>query len=813
MLSWTNEGLNVTIDEKNQVSVSYIGNLAHSPPEDVLLVERDEDYVRACWELSAKGASASGLKVWVRSKNHLAWLRDFVEQIGCPAIFDEKTSRLVLAEKWNVQIPDWLTDADVLDQDLLESDVQPQKEIASFSSRLLVYFLGAAFKQNAFNTNDLVDIIKALVSDEAKAAFKKYPIMNRSLEAKCETWAKSSNEEWVKSICIRLSENTNEIWQWLSLWTCLHSYPEKLLEYVLAPEQVLIVRDIPVEAVYDLHLEPTAREQILTQIELLFEEIRTQIKSSDEFQKVLGWTSGRLLQEYLFISRILKSRQFSVTPDDVQQVQAKFKYCPGVSESNLKSLRYCVAPSRPKLISSEEKWDSAEWIRWTTEEYTPYRTWQVHNNQYDEELENTVAHFSEWFIEEYASIHKDPNLSLAHCLRGLSSTGSEKELAIILLVDCLPLEFMGLLDDALRNVGYSRHDLHCRFAALPTITEYNKPALVSGQWQNDIGNYEGILKERAKVDWKNREVVYLNTLKALSDMAAPQKPAVVLLNFLDGDALLHSDVESKGTSYEEELYRYFARMAESVDRISKEWTRAREYVSVYVVTDHGACRILEQEKTSFDSKVVSKLFPDEKYRFAALDEKQEGEIPENLWELGHKFKQPFVSDNRVFFLPSGHNTVKLSGKPKGFLHGGVTPEEVVVPTALYKLVKTAWKTPATRFLNLHLIKETGRAKFYIQRVVTLEIEVQNSNSVDLRILRASVTSPETDLKRCDVSVVPAGGINTIQMSCYFKKAALGKKNLEIEIAYEISGEQHTLALMLESEFKSAMASGFSLRDL
>ena len=56
-------------------------------------------------------------------------------------------------------------------------------------------------------------------------------------------------------------------------------------------------------------------------------------------------------------------------------------------------------------------------------------------------------------------------------------------------------------------------------------------------------------------------------------------------------------------------------------------------------------------------------------------------------------------------------------------------------------------------------------------------------------------------------------MNTIQMNCYFKKAALGEKNFEIEIAYEISGEQHTLALTLECEFKSAMAGGFSLRDL
>jgi len=800
-------------ESKHKASISYVGDLTYTLPEGVLLVERDEDYVNACRELSGAGSSSSGLKVWVRSKNHFAWLRDFVEQIGCPAIFGEKTPRLVLAEKWNAQIPDWLTDADVLDQELLNIDVESQKEQTSFSNRLLVHFLGSAFQQGVFNTNDLADVIKALVSDEAKTAFKQYPVMQRALEAKCEKWAMSSNEAWVKNVSIHLSENTGEIWQWLSLWACLNGYPEKLLEYVLAPEQVLFVRNIPVEAVYDLPLEATAREQILTQIELLFDEIQNQVTSSDEFHKVLGWTSGRLFQEYHFISKILKSRQFSATTEDVQQVQAKFRFCPGVSENNLKYLRYCVAPSRPKLLGTEEKWDSAEWIRWTTEEYTPYRIWQVQNNHYDAELEKTVARFSEWFIEEYAAIHKDPNLSLIHCLGDLSSSGSEDQLSIILLIDCLPLEFVGLIDDALRNIGYSRHDLNYRFAALPTITEYNKPVLVSGQWQHDAGNYDAILKARAHTDWNDREVVYLNNLKALSEMAAPQKPSVVLLNFLDGDELLHSDLESKGTSYDEELHRFFARMVESVNRISKEWTGHREHVSVYVVTDHGACRILEEEKTSFDSKVVSKLFPDEKHRFAAIDEKEGGDIPDNLWALGHRFKQPFVSDNRVFFLPNGHNTVKQSGKPKGFLHGGVTPEEVVVPTALYKLVKAAWETPATRFLNLDLIKETGRAKFYIQRVVTLKVEIQNPNAVELRILRASVASPETDLKSCDVVVISAGSVNTIQMSCYFKKAALGEKNLEIEIAYEISGEQHTLALMLESEFKSAMAGGFSLRDL
>lgn len=803
----------MTADNVKQISISYIGDLAHTPPEDVLLVERDEDYVRACRELSATESFKSGLKLWVRSKNHFAWLRNFTEQIGCPALFSEKTPRLVLAEKWNVALPDWLTDAEVIEQGLLNLDIEPQEEQTSFSNLLLVHLLGPSFERDVLDANDLADVIKTLVSTDAKIAFKQYPALHRSLKSICETWAQGSKEAWVKNLCFRLFENTGEIWQWLSLWACLHGYPEKLLEYVLAPEQVLFVRDIPVASVCDLPLEPTAREQILTQIELLFEEIRCQVTSSDKFRKVLGWTSGRLLQEYQFISKILGSRQFSPTREDVQQIQAKFRYCPGVSASSINSLRHCVAPPQPRLIGPEEKWDSSEWIRWTTEEYIPYRTWQTHNNHYDEELEYTVARFSDWFIEEYTAIHKDPEFSLIHCLAGISSNGSENQLSIILLIDCLPLEFVGLLDDALRNVGYSRHDLHYRFAALPTITEYNKSALVSGLWQRDTGNYDAILKARSQADWNNTKVVYLNNLKALSELPAPQESAIILLNFLDGDELLHSDVESKGASYDEELHRLFARIAESVERISNEWAGPREHISIYVVTDHGACRILQEEKHTFDSSVVSKLFPNEKHRFAAIDEKQVGDIPDNLWALGHRFKQPFVSDSRVFFLPRGHNTVRHSIKAKGFLHGGMTPEEIVVPTALYKLVKAAWKAPATRFLNLDLIKETGRAKFYIQRVVTIKIEIQNPNTVDLRVLRASVAAPEADLKSCDVGIIPAGSVNAIQMNCYFKKTALGESNLEIEIAYEISGEQHTMALMLECEFKSATAGGFSLRDL
>jgi len=318
----------VTMKDKKLVSVSYIGDLTYAPPKNVLLVESDEDYLRTCQKLSSGGSPNASLEVWVRSKNHFAWLRDFIEQIGYHSNFKEKTPRVVLAEQWNVQVPDWLVDADILQQNLLEIEVDAQKKQTSFTNRLLIQLLGPAFKSDILDTKDIVDVIKTLVSDDAKAAFRQYPILYRCLEKKCAKWADGSNEEWVKDISNRIYENSDAVWQWLSLWTYLHGYPDKLLEYVLAPEQVLFVRKVPIEAVYGLPLEPTAREQIITQIELLFKTIQKQVTSSDEFQKVVNWTSGKLLQEYHFISRILKGNMFSPTKEDVREVQAKFRACP-----------------------------------------------------------------------------------------------------------------------------------------------------------------------------------------------------------------------------------------------------------------------------------------------------------------------------------------------------------------------------------------------------------------------------------------------------------------------------------------------------
>jgi len=801
----------VTADNKNEITVSYIGDLPHSAPDDVLLVESDEDYVRVCMELSRQAKPAPIRKVWVRSKSHFAWLQDFTEQIEYPANFEEKTARLVLADQWNVQIPDWLDDEIVVEQRLLDLQVDVE-QAARFEERILAHFLGPVFYADQLESTNLVEVVLALNRPEITNNFSKYAVLKRCLVEKIKIWERLSSKKWVRKICTELILDPEKLWKDITLWCLLARYPRKLLEYVLTPDRLLWLQEIPLEAFKDFLLHRGSVEQALTQVEMFFKEIGSSIKTRDDFHKILKCTSGRLLKEFQLITELLSSGSFDASKQDITEVQEKFRSCPGVSSGKLAALERFVKPKKPSLPEKEALWETEQWIHWGVEEYIPYRHWQTLSHHFDSEVETAVGLFSDWYLGAYVTIHKDGERSLVYLLNHWENRLKEDALSLILLVDSLPLTFWGLFQDTLSKAGFYRHELTYRFTPLPSHTDTVKPLMLSGSWEGQEKSYEDILTKRSERDWNGKKIIYLSNLKALSDLEPPKQPSIVLLNLLDIDDLLHSDVELRDTTYEEELYRFFARLADSAKRLFDGWQGASEDFSLHVITDHGASRILEEEKASLDSKVVNKLFPDEKHRFSRINKAEADKIPQN-WSLGYRFSQPFISEDVVYFIPRGHNTVKRPKKEKGYVHGGATPEEVIVPAAIFRPVKPTWKALFARLLNLKIDRETGKAVFYIQRVIPLEIEVQNPNPEPVQILQVDVLSPDTEVKACTRPNIEAGKYGTIQIDCYFNKSALGSEELVVQLTYEIAGEKSTRDLTQAAEFKSALTGGFSLKDL
>jgi hypothetical protein len=799
------------------LEVTYVGNLPLTDTEAATLVESDDDYVRICRAVARDELALQEREVWVRQRTHFVWLKDFFAQLGLAPRFNEKTARDVLAQRFRVQLPEWLGDDAIVEQNLL--DIVPEEEFTEtcdLEDRLLALFFGEVFYRRNFEPKHLSEVLSALTEPEADAAFESYPILHKVLTEKSTRWAERSDKEWIRRVCKMLPESLQRVRQWTSAAAYLNGYPERLLEYVLAPEDVPAARQIPQESALAAPDHGETKEQALTQIRAFFAEVRSQIRSREDFRKVLGFTTGELKEELDFLIDLFSDGTYTPDDEDVAAVRAHFASANAVSPRLLDSLFYYTNMKSPLPEHDVSNWSAKEWIAWTVDSYLPYRDYQLFHRKYEEELEDVVARFSDWYIEEYVQIQSDPEKSLVHALSHISRSGDEADavsLRIVVMSDCLPVNFFDLAESALGNIGLYRRSLSYRFAALPTTTEYNKAAVFAGGHKLETKEYRPLLEKKSSEDWKGFRVHYAGTLKGLSEIRFAKEPTLVVLNFLKSDEVLHSDVEAMNTSYREELSRYFTLLAEALETALHRWPADNSEVTVQLLTDHGATRVLDEENKSFDSQAVQKLFADEKYRNAKVAKEKERSIPENLWNTGYKFSNPFVDEDVVHFLPRGHNTVKKTSDRAGYMHGGLTPEEVIVPTAEYKLGKVQWKKPALRFPELKFSGAEGRAKFYIKRVVPIAIELQNLNNTKIEVRRVEVRSPDADVKHAETAEVPPNGTATVKVHCYFYENALDADAVRLSLHYEIAGETQELPVELKSEFKSAMSGGLNLRDL
>lgn len=796
--------------DKKKIEISYIADYDRRIPEDVFIVEADPDYVKVCQLMRDKAESESASKIWTRKKSHFMWLQRYSELTGSECKFAEKTARLILAEEWKVSIPEWLDDETVLGQSLLDLDI-PKEHPNEFTAVVLELFLSEEFLSNELNVKSLSAILMTLVSPEKKKYFAQYQVLSRSVEEKFKKWKEKINKDWIKKICENLLKDPENLWKELSFWGLLSKYPEKLLEYVLPLERVQFLRSIPFDSVIDMPLNPSAEEQSSTQIKMFFKELSPITKSRSDFLNVVKCVSGRLNKEFDFLTGILSSGEFEIDSDDIELIKNKFKNCSEINTAKLKGLERFVKQKKPE--KPDETWDSKQWIKWIADDYIPYRHWQTQTQRYDSQIEAAVKTFSDWYLNDYENIHKDKEKSLVHLLSNWEDLKKDKNLSLILLIDSLPLTFWELLLSTMKRAGFHLHDKKYYFVPLPSYTKNTKTLMLSGKWELTGKDYESILKQRSKDDWGSKNVVYLPNLKSLTELKLFKESRIILLNFLSSDEVLHSDVEERSSTFEEELFRLFSRLADSSKSLLDKWKGKPEHFTVYVITDHGAARILTEEKESFESKVINKLFSDERYRFSFIKKSEADKIPANLWDFGYRFSQPFIQEDLVYFIPKGHNTVKVRGGYSGYAHGGASPEEVLVPAAVFKPIKLTWKESALRFVGLKIDKKSDKAVFYVQRIVPIKIEIQNPNSEPIRILQINVLNPRADVKEYSKPEIGGEKSEVVSVDCYFDKTALKEDELIIQVNYEIAGEEYTTSLGAATEFKSASAVGFSLKDL
>ncbi|MBV8216446.1 MAG: hypothetical protein JOZ08_24785 [Verrucomicrobia bacterium] len=288
-------------------------------------------------------------------------------------------------------------------------------------------------------------------------------------------------------------------------------------------------------------------------------------------------------------------------------------------------------------------------------------------------------------------------------------------------------------------------------------------------------------------------------------------PAVLLFNYLTGDETLHADLAAAGTTHMDQLSIHYRNLGKAVGDFARRATEGDRDFGLYVITDHGASHILELEKQSIDSKLCQRLFANEKLRSATLSAAEATQVPENLWLLGYRFSNPFHSDGSVHFIPRGHNTVASPSRRPLYCHGGATPEEVIVPCAVFRLFPALWVEPNVRLVDLKW--KESRAAFYIKRITNVGVEIQNPNSDDCLLESITMSPAIGEIRDFGKIIVSAKSVGQTTMSLYFAAAATFVETLTFDFSFSVAQEALVRRVELPVIISSAASGGIDLTTL
>lgn len=350
-------------------------------------------------------------------------------------------------------------------------------------------------------------------------------------------------------------------------------------------------------------------------------------------------------------------------PGDLTRVEYE-QLAPYLGVSDQERILRLIPPEMPP----EPPIEPEAILTWFRERYLPARQWQVQYG-FDEDrssITKAARDFATWYLEGYPRALVGDKLTAYLSFQRTASLAQRDDDYITLLVvlDGLhTVDAAQLLNDLLsRTARLMLWSDVSAFAPLPTITEFCKPSLFAGaapELADRVGTVGIVLPENSS---------------PIDDLSRALPGDLFLWRIVEPDRTYHNRNNSKTLRHD--VNAQLRGVADKVVEIVNE-VPAERRLRVILTSDHG--RLLARSERNLD---------------VPLDMESHGRA---AWgRAGREFgRSGYIVDDRIVFLHSGRfglpydaaialdeESFRMNdGKTGGewFPHGGLYPEEVIVP--------------------------------------------------------------------------------------------------------------------------------------
>ncbi|MBN1933574.1 MAG: PglZ domain-containing protein [Anaerolineae bacterium] len=762
-----------------------------------MVVTDVSDYVPTVQSVKQAAWQPDALHILVRHPVCAVWLQRLAASYNDNQVhYTTISARELLAQRWQTTVPDNVSDQDILASGFLAAEIAPRSG-QTYQDIILEHYWGECFTFASLPLHLLGELLES-IDVQRWQTNRSLPLVMQVFAERRQRWLSQAPSKNHKTLAQAVFEAPMDLRTRLGAYKTLRRYPSVLREAVLGDWNEVFERA-------KVNPEPIALDGLdlsaaIQEIRYYLNGLASQVKTPEALTHVLDQMSGYLREEFAWVQQCLAANAptWPVTPNLLKQIGTRFQPIMEDIADEIAALRAAIPPAYPQDPTHNQT--AQAWIEWAVQSYLPYRFWLEENDRWDATVADYAGQYADWFFAHYTELKYQEqsrwvfdllNRVLLHLKKGTK--------VLFIVVDNLAFKHVGYLREQFARRGFHiQGDLEPVWAVIPTTTEVSKHCLVGGVREPvDIQghNYEEILAKNWQGHFDGYQIAYTSVLSDLKKR--PHFDAnILLLNYLPIDAVLHQDERQIGTTHTRQIQAHLADLVEVICQFARR-TEVEQELTVVIASDHGSTKVLADSEDWLDDKFYKQQATNRHHRYITVSDNRAANP--TAYDQSHCYILPAKTfgTRDSYFIPRGYGLFVKTNESI-YVHGGLTPEETIVPFMQLAKAEIQVQQPTFRLTDKVI-------RYAVKQ--SLALSIGNPNDYDMQMLELRFT--ESTTAGITFVHIPAGTSIQVSLPVRIPRQSSGGDLTAITLqgTFEIQGQTHPIEpVALPVEVRSLMES-------
>lgn len=672
--------------------------------------------------------------------------------------FKKITYKTNLQSVWGINIPAQYSPDELEELDLVNIDIHP-KQNDNFEDFILTYYFDQVFSNHSFTSGLIVQLIKSYDKQKWDKNLESN-LLRKIYQERITEWQNKIREDYLSAVLNDILNDSEKVAAELMLYKVLRTKIYHEIGKLVFRDRFEHLQRLKLN-LKDIEIDYNKIDQALNQIEIHLNTL-SQPTNQIELEVLISFLSGLIPGEYYHIEKILRENPQLINSTIVNQIKTVFTPIYSKIGKKIEKLNDLIVPDKPTVVEIDSEVDFVK--KWLVNKYLPYQNWLLKNNLYEEDFVDIGDSFSDWFYTNWEDIKANSVSLVSNWLyKNSSSFENQNKINVVLIVDNLCYSHSKLIQDLFADNDINMISSEPYFSMVPSETETSKKCLLSGKSsyiEIDQRSYTDILNKGWIPYFNSASFIYVSSLDRFEETSI-EKSKSYFVNYHSIDIALHQEQAKLGTTHEKQINHLLTELVSRVMEILED-KNIIEQTIIHIISDHGSAKIHPNTKNDLDVKSYKKKSTIKTTeRYVILSDEDYSNLPDNL-----KHDCFFIDKNRFGLL--NHCLCARRGNTfkdysfNSYLHGGLLPEEVVVPHLIFEKIEVKIEAPIVNLL---------RNKFRY-KAEEIELQVENPNTIPLENIKIKILNSNVEALTKFIDWLNSKTKEVIKIQSRFKKSLL-----------------------------------------